>query len=129
MLFRSEERETEGGEEERKQVCHGEGGEGVRERERESGAEEERWAVAGVFSSLTCPAHWVIAGGGGEHLGRKVLEGHDLSVVLHDGLQIESTLFIAERLRSRQDNETDTNTHTRKTAHHSHLAETSLNIT
>ena len=29
-----EERETEGGEEERKQVCHGEGGEGVRERER-----------------------------------------------------------------------------------------------
>lgn len=47
---------------------------------------------------LTCPADGV-AGGGGEDLRGKVLKGHDLSMVLHNGLQIESALLVAGRAR------------------------------
>lgn len=36
-------------------------------------------------SLLTCPTYW-IARGGGEDLRGKVLKGHDLSMVLHNGL-------------------------------------------
>lgn len=51
--------------------------------------------VGGVYRGrLTCPADRV-AGGGREDLRGKVLKGHDLSKVLHNGLQIESTLLVA----------------------------------
>lgn len=50
--------------------------------------------VRGGVGRLTCPADRV-AGGGGEDLRGKVLKGHDLSQVLHNGLQIESALLVA----------------------------------
>lgn len=43
---------------------------------------------------LTCPTHW-IARRRREDLRSKVFKGHDLSVVLNNGLQVERSLFIA----------------------------------
>ena len=45
---------------------------------------------------LTCPTHWIVAGRGGEDLRGKVFKGHDLSVVLDDGFQVECPLFVAD---------------------------------
>ena len=45
---------------------------------------------------LTCPTHWIVAGGGGEDLRGKVFERHDLSVVLDDGFQVECPLLVAD---------------------------------
>lgn len=42
---------------------------------------------------LTCPTRW-IARGGGEDLRGKVFKGHDLSVVLDDGFQVQRSLLI-----------------------------------
>lgn len=54
---------------------------------------ERRWEEQGG-RRLTCPADGV-AGRGGEDLRGKVLKGHDLTQVLHNGLQIEGALLVA----------------------------------
>lgn len=67
-------------------------------------AEEMEWkeheAKSRCGSFLTCPTHW-IAWRGGEDLWGKVLEGHDLSMVLNNGLQVERPLLIAGSLSLR----------------------------
>lgn len=52
-------------------------------------------------SFLTCPTHRV-AGGGGENLRGKVFKGHDLSVVLNNGLQVERPLLVAGQVSLRE---------------------------
>lgn len=45
-------------------------------------------------SFLTCSTHWITRRRG-EDLRCKIFKGHHFSVVLNNGLQIESSLFIA----------------------------------
>lgn len=52
-------------------------------------------------SFLTCPTHW-ISRGGGENLWGKVFKGHDLSMVLNNGLQVECPLLIAGKVLLRE---------------------------
>lgn len=48
---------------------------------------------------LICPTHWITRRGR-EDLRGKVLKGHDLSVVLNDGLQVECPLLIEALVES-----------------------------
>lgn len=58
---------------------------------------KEHEGKPGCGSFLTCPADR-IARRWGEDLRGEVLEGHDLSVVLHDGLQVERPFLVAGSL-------------------------------
>lgn len=71
--------------------------------ETERGGVERMWKRTELQcgSFLTCPTHW-ISRGGGENLWGKVFKGHDLSMVLNNGLQVECPLLIAGKVLLRE---------------------------